>query len=801
MKTNLTRNDAQARARLISNVHYTIEVDVTGAEQFTSRTTVRFDSDEGETFFDLVADNFSATLDGTPTQGRTLRLSRGTHELIVDATVTYSRTGEGLHKFTDPVDGKDYLYSQFEPAMAMKVFACFDQPDIKATYDIHVTAPEHYTVVLNEATTREKNTWSTRIEYLLSTYLIAFIAGEYEHVCDTYRDSSNGKTIELGLYARASLMEHLDAGRLFTQTKDGFDFYHATFGRPYPFGDKYDQIFCPEYNMGAMEHVGAVTFRDEYVFTSEPTPYRLERRNDTILHEMAHMWFGDLVTMQWWDDLWLNESFATFSAATAQTAIGQYPEAWTTFAAVEKAWAYSQDQLPSTHPIAADAPDIETAEQNFDGITYAKGASVLKQLQAYVGYEEFFAGVRRHFDNHAFANATFDDLLAALKHASGRDLSDWAKQWLRTTGVSRLYPEITNEQFTVVQEADTLRTHRVRIGLYSLVDARLQRTHQIETDITGARTDITELAGVPHDLALVNDDDLTYCLMGLTPEQQRFAMEHIGAFDDSLARTLVWSSLWESVRDGHLPAREFVQLVAREATGESHPSVQERLLAQATQAVKQYVDPAWQADGFALLNDAFRGAQPAAVFDRALARLEPNEATTTYFTELLKTSDNQEIRWLALTNLVAAGALDPSAAEAESDDSSEGAISRLRVRAAADKRWAWDTLVSEDLTNLEARYLMDGLTFFESGLDEFTHEYFRIAPALWDRLTNEMAQRTLEGMYPRWSVDQASVDQAQTLIDDASLPAGLRRVLAEGQDRTARALRNRAVDRAAGAAG
>ena len=591
MKTNLTRNDAQARARLISNVHYTIEVDVTGAEQFTSRTTVRFDSDEGETFFDLVADKFSATLDGTPTQGRTLRLSRGTHELIVDATVTYSRTGEGLHKFTDPVDGKDYLYSQFEPAMAMKVFACFDQPDIKATYDIHVTAPEHYTVVLNEATTREKNTWSTRIEYLLSTYLIAFIAGEYEHVCDTYRDSSNGKTIELGLYARASLMEHLDARRLFTQTKDGFDFYHATFGRPYPFGDKYDQIFCPEYNMGAMEHVGAVTFRDEYVFTSEPTPYRLERRNDTILHEMAHMWFGDLVTMQWWDDLWLNESFATFSAATAQTAIGQYPEAWTTFAAVEKAWAYSQDQLPSTHPIAADAPDIETAEQNFDGITYAKGASVLKQLQAYVGYEEFFAGVRRHFDNHAFANATFDDLLAALKHASGRDLSDWAKQWLRTTGVSRLYPEITNEQFTVVQEADTLRTHRVRIGLYSLVDARLQRTHQIETDITGARTDITELAGVPHDLALVNDDDLTYCLMGLTPEQQRFAIEHIGAFDDSLARTLVWSSLWESVRDGHLPAREFVQLVAREATGESHPSVQERLLAQATQAVKQYVDP------------------------------------------------------------------------------------------------------------------------------------------------------------------------------------------------------------------
>lgn len=794
MKTNLTRKDAQARAELISNVRYDIAVDITDTDEFTTVSTVHFDSKAGTTHFDLVAAGFEATLDGEET-GRELSLSDGPHTLTVTSHDAYNRTGEGLHKFTDPVDGKDYLYTQFEPAMAMKVFAGFDQPDLKATYKVSVTAPERYTVILNEAVERTDNgdgtsTWTTVIDYPLSTYLIAICAGEFERISDTY-DAGDGRTIELGLYARASLIPHMDSERLFRQTKDGFDFYHANFGRKYPFGDKYDQVFCPEYNMGAMEHVGCVTYRDEYIFTSEPTPYRLERRNDTILHEMAHMWFGDLVTMRWWDDLWLNESFATWSAATAQVGIGEYPEAWTTFATVEKAWAYSQDQLPSTHPIAADAPDIETAEQNFDGITYAKGASVLKQLQAYVGYEEFFAGVRKHFDNHAYSNATFDDLLGALEEASGRDLSNWAEQWLRTTGVSRLYPEIS-DTFTVVQESPVLRDHRVRVGLYSLIDGTVQRTHQVELDITGERTEIPEFSGVKHDLALVNDEDLTYCLMGLDAEQQQFAVEHLGQIEDSLAKTLVWSSLWESVRDGRLPARKYVELVAREVG----PDMQERIAAQATEAVKRYVDPAWRRTGFDLLNEAFRGQEPKAVFDRALARLEPTEETVEYFKDLLKSSENQEVRWLAITNLIAAGALPLEAADEEQDETSEGAISRLRARAVVDKRWAWDKLMNDDLTNLEARYLMDGLTFTDADLEGLTDEYFRAAPALWDRLTNEMAQRTLEGMYPRWDVTQAAVEKANALLN-ADVPNGLKRVIAEGQDRAARAVRNRAADAAA----
>ena len=793
MKTNLTRKDARERAELISNVRYDIAVDITGAEEFTTMSTVHFNSKAGTTHFDLVAAGFEATLDGEET-GRELSLSDGAHTLVVTSHDAYNRTGEGLHKFTDPVDGKDYLYTQFEPAMAMKVFAGFDQPDLKATYTVSVKAPERYTVILNEAVERTDNgdgtsTWTTTIDYPLSTYLIAICAGEFERISDTY-DAGDGRVIELGLYARASLIPHMDAERLFRQTKDGFDFYHANFGRTYPFGDKYDQVFCPEYNMGAMEHVGCVTYRDEYIFTSEPTPYRLERRNDTILHEMAHMWFGDLVTMQWWDDLWLNESFATWSAATAQTAIGEYADAWTTFASVEKAWAYQQDQLPTTHPIAADAPDIETAEQNFDGITYAKGASVLKQLQAYVGYEEFFAGVRKHFDNHAYSNATFDDLLGALEEASGRDLSGWAEKWLRTTGPSTLRPEI-GESFAVLQEDP--RPHRVRVGLYKLIDGSVTRVKQLETDIDGERTEIPELAGIEHDLAIVNDDDLTYAKMRLAPEHQKFALEHIGEIEDSLARTLIWSSLWESVRDGELAAREFVKLVAAHAAAETHPSVQERLLAQATQAVRQYVDPAWEGEGMDLLNAAFRGAQPAAIFDRALARLTPTEETVAYFKELLERSDNQEVRWLAITNLIAAGALPLEAAEKEQDNTSEGAISRLRARAVVDKRWAWNKLVEDDLTNLEARYLMDGLTFTYDGLEGLTDEYFRAAPALWERLTNEMAQRTLEGMYPRWDVTAGAVDKANALLG-GDAPAGLKRVIAEGQDRIARAVRNREVD-------
>ena len=815
---NITREEAAARAAALTVDAYEVSLDLTrGAEHFHTATTVTFaatqDAVGTHTWIDFVAEQApTVTLNGEALDvadfdGARLRIGplAAQNTLVVDGLGDYSNTGEGLHRFVDPVDQEVYLYTQFEVPDSRRMFAVFEQPDLKAAFRFTVTAPAHWAVVSNqpEASRRtlgvvanEENpqgvdaaVWEFKPTPRIPSYITALVAGPYASV-HSELTSADGRTIPLGVYCRASLVEHLDAENVFELTRQGFEFFEAQYGHAYPF-EKYDQLFVPEFNAGAMENAGCVTFLESYVFRGTVPEALIERRAITILHELAHMWFGDLVTMQWWDDLWLNESFATWSAATAQTAIGEYADAWTTFASVEKAWAYQQDQLPSTHPIAADAPDIETAEQNFDGITYAKGASVLKQLQAYVGYEEFFAGVRKHFDNHAYANATFADLLGALEEASGRDLSGWAGQWLRTTGVSVLRPEI-GETFAVLQEEP--RPHRVRVGLYALEGDAVRRIKQVETDIDGERTEIPELAGIEHDLAIVNDDDLTYAKMRLTPEHQRFALKHIGEIEDSLARTVIWSSLWESVRDGELPAREFVRLVAREASRETHPSVQERLLAQATQAVRQYVDPAWEGEGMDLLNTAFRGAEPAAIFDRALARLTPTEETISYFKELLERSDNQEVRWLALTSLIAAGALPLSAADEEQDNTSEGTISRLRAKAVVDKRWAWDTLVEDDLTNLEARYLMDGLTFTYDGLEGLTDEYFRQAPALWERLTNEMAQRTLEGMYPRWDVTTAAVDKANELLLSDDAPSGLKRVIAEGQDRIARAVRNREVD-------
>lgn len=601
---NLTRSEAQARAALVTVEHYDVDLDITGEKQFRSRTTVSFTAKEdGSTFIDLRGDSATATLDGEaidfeydPTYGIPLELKKGAHVLEVDALITYSRTGEGLHRFVDPADNQPYLYTQFETADAKRVFACFDQPNLKATYSLSFTAPpSDWTIITNGPVEFDGTRWHCEIDYPLSTYLVALCAGPYYRVSDvwegTLTEHPEGQpaqelTVPLGIYCRQSLKDSLDAERLFTETKQGFDFYHRNFGYAYPFG-KYDQIFVPEFNAGAMENAGCVTIRDEYVFTSPATHYKYERRADTILHELAHMWFGDLVTMEWWDDLWLNESFATWSAAISQAEETQYDTAWVTFANVEKSWAYQQDQLPTTHPpISTDASDIETVEQNFDGITYAKGASTLKQLQSYVGRENFLAGVRRHFAAHAFSNATFSDLLQHLEEASGRDLSFWAQQWLKTTGVNTVKPAFTVEDgkyasFSVEQSGDTLRTHRLAVGLYNVVDGAVTRVRREELDIDGASTSVDALIGAEKaDFVLVNDDDLTYALIEFDEDSLAFAIENIDKFVDPMARTLCWSAAWEMTRGGTMRARDFVALVARGASAETELAVLERILIQ-----------------------------------------------------------------------------------------------------------------------------------------------------------------------------------------------------------------------------
>ncbi|NLF91450.1 MAG: aminopeptidase N [Corynebacterium marinum] len=850
--TNLTRDEAAHRARLLEVDNYDIALDLTGSDtEFSSVTTVSFTVREaGSTFIDLRA----ASVEGVHLDGRDIRrealtldeqgydathgialedLAPGRHTLRVTATCLYSRTGEGLHRFVDPADNLTYFYTQFETADAKRVFACFDQPDLKATYDIAVTTPDDWRVISNApqqtSSSGGRTLHRSRIDYPLSTYLVALCVGPYHEVRSTWRgtlthhpETPAGQptdvTVPMAIYCRRSLAEHLDADRLFTETKQGFDFFHAHFGMAYPFG-KYDQVFCPEYNMGAMENAACVTIRDEYVFTSKATHYKYERRAETILHELAHMWFGDLVTMEWWDDLWLNESFATWSAALSQAEATEYDTAWVTFANVEKSWAYSQDQLPSTHPILADATDIETVEQNFDGITYAKGASVLKQLQAYVGRDAFLSGVRRHFADHAWGNATFDDLLGALQTASGRDLSGWADQWLKTTGVNRLSPafEVADGRYTsfAVEQAgaepgaDELRTHRIAVGLYSLVDGRVTRTHRVELDVSAAATQVPELVGAAKaDLVLVNDDDLTYCLMQLDEESLSFVVDNIDRIDDPMARTLCWSAAWEATRDGAMKARDFARLVARGARAETELAVLERILGQATTALRTYADPAWaHTEGRDLLVDAFLAGEregteeTSLVFAQALTRLPLNDAAADHLEQVLAESDDAELRWLALAALAAYSRAGTAEIQAERsrDRSATGTQAALRAEAAVNdpavKKRVWEEVVAGDLANLDARHKMAGLVYPGSTehLMPLAEAYFDVAPKVWEHPSHEMALSTLNGLYPVWDISTEGLARADAFLYH-DLPAGLRRVIAEQHDRVARALRNRAVD-------
>lgn len=860
---NLTHADATARADLLDVESYEVEIDLTdgyggpGTLTFRSRTIVRFScsSPGAETFIDLRSAAIrSATLNGRDLfpsgettgyddkAGLTLPDLAAANELIVDADLEYTTTGEGLHRMVDPADGEVYLYSQFETADAKRVFACFDQPDLKASYTLTVTAPEAWVVVANtlaEEAPAEGGGIVHRFAptEILSTYLVALIAGPYHAVEDAYTDEHG--TIPLRLLCRSSLAEFLDAERLFAETKEGFGFYHREFGLPYAFG-KYDQIFVPEYNAGAMENAGAVTFLEDYVFRSRVTSYRYERRNETILHEMAHMWFGDLVTMRWWDDLWLNESFATFASVLAQVDATQYTDAWTTFANVEKSWAYRQDQLPSTHPVAADMTDLETVEANFDGITYAKGASVLKQLVAYVGREPFLSGLRAYFAEHAFANAGFGDLLSALETSSGRDLSGWADEWLRTTGINPISVEIeagtaTISSLTVVQGPAApgegeLRTHRLGVGLYNRdTSGAIVRTARAELDINGARTDVVDLAGQPvPDLILPNDDDLTYCSVRLDERSLETVLNSLEDVTDSLARTLCWSALWEMTREARLPARRFVEVVSRAAPREAHVGVVQRVLSQAQTALARYADPDWAAStgwptfAAAMLEaacSAKAGSDHQLAFLTALCAcpIGPDQCRVL---ELLLDAGSDEaglpglvvdtdLRWTVLTALVAAGAEsnDRIDAELSSDDTAGGARRAATARAARPTTHAKDeaeellaTTGANAPTNAIVRATLLGVNLpgQEHLLAGLSERYLDTVTALWAARPGDLAQTVAEGLFPAWSVEPETVSRFEAVIADTSQPGALRRIIAEQNADLTRALAARAVDTAAG---
>lgn len=841
---NLTQSEAQQRASLIQVHDYDIALDLTrGAETFLSTTTVRFSATEGAaTFLDAITRTVhSVTLNGVEldpadvADGVRIRLDSlaDENELTVIADAMYTNTGEGLHRFVDPVDGEVYLYSQFEVPDSRRVFAVFEQPDLKATFRFSVTAPAAWQVVSNQPTPESvpagdgAATWNFEPTPRISSYITALIAGPYVVVTDSLV-SSDGRTIPLGVFARASLAPSLDADYVFEKTKQGFAFYEEKFGVPYPFA-KYDQLFVPEFNAGAMENAGAVTFTETYVFRSKVTDAIKERRVVTILHELAHMWFGDLVTMKWWNDLWLNESFAEYASTLATAEATEWTEAWTTFAAMEKSWAYRQDQLPSTHPIVATINDLEDVQVNFDGITYAKGASVLKQLVAWVGEKEFLAGVHAYFVKHAFSNTELRDLLVELEATSGRDLTEWSAQWLETAGVNTLRPDIVVDEdgliasFAILQSAveeyPTIRPHRLAIGLYDFEGECLVRVDRLELDIDGGRTEVPELIGRTRPaLVLLNDDDLAYAKIRLDEASLAIAIEHLASIESPLARSLVWGSAWDATRDAETPPRDFVRLVLSNIATETESTTLRTVLNQLVITATQYVGPEQRAKVVQEAGDAlWTLAQTSAVgsdaqfqFVKFFAALASTPAHFDAVQALLDGSTalegldiDTDLGWELLIALVAGGraGTDEIDAALAADNTATGQQSAAQARAALPtveaKRAAWESVTADDSApNTIVR--STGLGFQRVSdphlLDAMVPVYFGALRSLWESKSYKIAEYLVVGFYPAATPTPALVDATNEWLDaNPDVPA-LRRLVIENLAAVERALRAQARD-------
>jgi aminopeptidase N len=834
---NLTRDEARERSRLLTLSSYDVHLDLTTAkdepQHFRSSSTIVFDCSEpgATTHIDIIADRIvSVALNGVPFEleaafdGERLLLPplAATNTLQVVASCVYSRTGEGLHRFVDPVDKEVYLYSQFETFDAHRMYACFDQPDLKAEFRFIVDAPEGWLVLSNMPCVTDGERRTFEVTPRQSAYITTLCAGPYVGV------QAEHDGIPLGVYCRQSLFEHLDTDDIIEITGQGFDAFHALFDYRFPW-PKYDQIFVPEFNMGAMENAGCVTFTEDYVFRSRVTDAAYERRAVTILHEMAHMWFGDLVTMRWWDDLWLNESFAEYVSTHVTAENTRWPDAWTTFCTIEKTWAYRQDQLPTTHPIAADIVDIEAVSTNFDGITYAKGASVLKQLAHWVGQDAFFAATRAYFQAHAFGNTTLQDLLDALGQASGRDLSNWSKEWLQTAGVNTLRPTFDVDgdgrftSFAVAQEAPedypTMRAHKLRVGLYSSSDGGLHRVKKVEIDVAGKLTEVPELIGEAQpDLVLLNDDDLTYAKIRLDEKSWHTLVSSIGDFRDPLPRTLCWTAAWDMTRDAEVTAGEYLDLVLSGIDQETEVSAVQSLLRLASQAIDPYGDPAKSQErrlrladrAFALLDAAEPGSDMQLAFARAAAGNAVSDAQLDRVAGLLSGSEvadglvvDTELRWSLLLRLVMQGRAGDAEidSELERDDTAAGRRHALTLRAARPtaeaKAEAWRSVVETDeLPNAEQGAVIAGFVSYEQRelLAPYTEKYFAALGDIYRSRSTEIAQNLITGLYPYWATSAETLERTQHYLHDEDPGPALRRMLLEGRDSLARALRAQARD-------
>ncbi|MFF3329510.1 aminopeptidase N [Streptomyces sp. NPDC002888] len=850
--TNLTREEAQQRAKLLTVDSYEIDLDLSGAQEggtYRSVTTVRFDVAENgaESFIDLVAPTVhEVTINGDALDPAEVfkdsrialpGLLEGRNVLRVSADCAYTNTGEGLHRFVDPVDQQAYLYTQFEVPDARRVFASFEQPDLKATFQFTVKAPDGWTVVSNSPTPEPKdNVWEFAPTPRISTYITALIVGPYHSVHSVYE--KDGQSVPLGIYCRPSLAEFLDSDAIFEVTRQGFEWFQEKFDYAYPF-EKYDQLFVPEFNAGAMENAGAVTIRDQYVFRSKVTDAAYEVRAETILHELAHMWFGDLVTMEWWNDLWLNESFATYTSIACQAAHpeSRWPHSWTTFANSMKTWAYRQDQLPSTHPIMAEINDLDDVLVNFDGITYAKGASVLKQLVAYVGEDEFFRGVQAYFKAHAFGNTRLSDLLGALEETSGRDLKTWSKKWLETAGINILRPEIETDEngvvtsFAIRQEAPalpagakgepTLRPHRIAVGLYDLDDdsGKLVRDERIELDVDGELTAVPQLVGKRRpDVVLLNDDDLSYAKVRMDEKSLAFVTEHLGDFESSLPRALSWASAWDMTRDAELPTRDYLSLVLSGIGKESDIGVVQSLHRQVKLAIDLYADPTarealltrWTDATLAHLRAAAPGSDHQLAWARAFAATARTPEQLDLLDALLEGTQtieglvvDTELRWAFVERLAAVGRFDETeiAGEYERDKTAAGERHAATARAARPtpeaKAEAWASVIESDkLPNAVQEAVIGGFVQTDQRelLAPYADKYFEVVKGIWESRSHEMAQQIAIGLYPSLQVSEETLGKTGTWLAAAEHSAALRRLISENRAGVERALRAQAAD-------
>ncbi|HET8960315.1 aminopeptidase N [Nocardioides sp.] len=842
--TNLTRDEAAARAALLDVTSYAVELDLTTSDTtFGSTTTIRFGCRQpgAETFVDLVgATVHELTLNGTALDPGAVyadnRISlpalAADNELVVRADCSYSRTGEGLHRFVDPADDRVYLYSQFEVPDARRVFATFEQPDLKAPFTFHVTAPDHWKVVSNAATPTPEAIggghaiWRFPATKPMSTYITAIVAGEYHEVLDTY-EGKHG-TIPLGHYCRQSLVEHLDVEELVKLTRQGFEFFEELFDYPYPFG-KYDQLYVPEYNMGAMENAGCVTLRDEYLPRSRQDRSFYEFRAEVILHEMAHMWFGDLVTMKWWDDLWLNESFAEWACYHAAVEATEFRESWTGFTNARKNWAYRQDQLPSTHPIAADNVDLRAVEVNFDGITYAKGAAVLKQLVAWVGLDNFLTGIRGYFKDFGYANSEFSDLLAALEKASGRELDSWAKEWLQTSGVNTLAPDFELDsdggyaRFAVRQTADpehpTLRRHRLGIGLYDAHDGHLVRRTAFEIDVEHELTEVPQLVGEKQpDLLLLNEGDLAYAKIRLDERSLATLVNGLGTLDDSLARALCWGAAWDMTRDAEMSATDYVALVLSAIGRETDAFGMSRIPVYAAQAVNSLSAPAnrdalratWEQGLRELLHGAEAGSDRQLLFARAYASAAHSDEALDTLDGLLDGSVtldglaiDTDLRWTLLTALARAGRASEARIEEElrRDNTISGQEHAAAARASRPtpeaKAEAWEAaMVRDDIPNETQRSIV--LAFQCYGQDDvlapYVDKYLEAADTMWEEKGTQRASTALEYIFPRPLASQELLDKVDAWLQTSGANPAAKRYVREGRADVARYLAAQARD-------